>query len=67
MALTLTQKLLIYGLTLFPIPKETRVAIFFSLETEEEKRQLIAYLKKHPEATKQDVLDKVGEIIESTM
>jgi hypothetical protein len=66
MALTLTQKLLIYGLTLFRLPEETQEAIFLVLNTEDEQLQMIAYLMKHPEATEQEILDHMGEIIEST-
>jgi len=66
LALTLTQKLLIYGLTLFHLSEDTQKAIFHVMNTEEEQLQMIAYLMKHPQATEQEILDHMGEIIEST-
>ena len=62
MELTLTHKLLIYGLTQFRLSEETQMAIFHAMAKEEDRIQMIAFLKKNPEATEQEILDEAFRI-----
>ncbi len=66
MKLSLTERMLAYGLTLFPLDEETQWVIYSFLETEEEKIQMIAYLIDHEEATEQDIMAALFEIVKST-
>ena len=66
MELTVTQKLLIYGMTLFPLSEENHKAIFHSMKTEERRILMIEYLQTHPEATEKEILTEAGRIINST-
>ena len=66
MELTVTQKLLIYEMTLFPLSEETQKAIFHSMKTEERRILLIGYLQTHSKATEEEILNEVGRIIKST-
>lgn len=65
MELTLIQKLLIYGLTLFPLNEEEQKAIYHILRTDEEKEMLISFLKENENATAQEIKEEVSRIIES--
>ena len=66
MELTLIEKLLIYGLTLFPLDEMERKAIFHILKTEEEMEELILFLRLNEKATAQEIKEEVTRIIEST-
>ena len=66
MELTLIQKLLIYGLTLFPLDEMERKAIFHILKTEDEMEQLILFLRLNEKATAQEIKEEVTRIIELT-
>ena len=64
MELTLIQKVLIYGLTLFPLNEEERKAIYYILKTDEEREMLISFLKENENATAQEIKEEVSRIIE---
>ena len=66
MELTVTQKLLIYGMTLFPLSEENQEGIFFMMKTEERQILMIGYLQTHPQATEQEILNEAGRIIKLT-
>ena len=66
MELTVAQKLLIYGMTLFPLSEENQKAIFHSMKTEERQILMIRYLQTHPSATEQEILNEANQIIIST-
>ena len=63
MQLTQTQKLLIYGLSQFSISEEDQEAIFLFLENEDDQLLMIHYLKTHPHATPQDILNESGRLL----
>ena len=67
MELTITQKLLIYGLTLFPLEEQDQEAIFLVLKTQEQQEEMVAFLMLHPEASGQEVLNEMGRIIKKTL
>ena len=62
--LTVTQRLLIYGMTLFPLTEESRTAIFHTLKTEEKRMLMIMYLQENPKATEQEIIDETVRIIQ---
>ena len=66
MDLTTTQKLLIYGLTLFPLSEEDQETIFLLMTTQEEQEKMIAFLILHEQATGQEILNEAARIIKST-
>ena len=63
MELTPTQKALIYGLTLFPLTDQDQKAIFHLLKTDEKRMMLIIYLKRHENATSQEILNETARIM----
>lgn len=63
MELTQTQKLLIYGLRQFPLPEEDQEAIFLFLEKEDDQLLMIHYLKTHPNASTQEILNESGRLL----
>ena len=63
MDLTVTQKLLIYGMTLFPLSEENQEAIFHSMKSDEMQLLMIRYLQTYPSATEQQILNEAGRII----
>ena len=64
MKLTQTEKLLIYGLHQFQISEQNQEAIFLFLREEDDQLLMIYYLKTHPSATEQDILNESGRILE---
>lgn len=60
--LTEGQKALLYGLKLYKVAKEDAVAIVALLEAEDQ-ILLIHYMKIHPEATPQDILNESGRLL----
>ena len=61
--LTKIERLLIYGLSQFPISEEDQEAIFLFLKEEDDKLLMIYYLKTHPDATPQDILNESGRLL----
>ena len=61
--LTKVQKMLLYGLKMFKVTEEDAVAIVAFL-TEDEQILLIHYMKTHPNATAQEVVNESGRILE---
>ena len=61
--LTKVQRLLIYGLKLFKVTKEDAVAIV-AFMAEDDQVLLIHYMKTHPNATEQEILNESGRILE---
>ena len=64
MTLTQTEKLLIYGLRQFQMSEQNQEAIFLFLREEADQLLMIYYLKTHPEATEQEILNESGRILE---
>ncbi len=62
--LTKLEKVLMYGLSLTPMDEDDQVATFCFLTTNEMKIEMIRFLKSHPEATAQEILNVTGSIIE---
>ena len=63
MELSKIEKGLLYGLNLTPLTWEEIYPIPLFLKTEENMKVMIVWLKKHPKATAQEVLNAVGTII----
>lgn len=63
MKLTKTQKLLMYGLKQLNTSEEDMVIIMVSLQEEEEQLEMIQYLASHLDATDQDILKKLCDIV----
>ena len=64
MALTMTQKLLIYGLSLTQLGKEEQKGVFLFLCKDEEKmQQMIRFLKQNKNATESQVVEKMLKIL----
>ena len=61
--LTKTQNMLIYGLKQFKISKENRVSIALFLESEEDQILMIDFLIHNQEATEQEILKAVRNIL----
>ncbi len=66
MELTKMQKLLIYGLTLFGLDEETQLSIFLLMQTAEQQAAMIVFLQTHENATEQQILKQVKQILEVT-
>ena len=62
--LTLTERLLLYGLKQRDMPTEEAAAISVYLKEEEDQLQMIAYLMKYPNASHQEIMNKFGDILE---
>ena len=63
MELTQIEKLLSYGLSQFPINQEDRLTMLAFLREEEDQLLMIYYLKTHPDATEQEILNQYGAIL----
>ncbi len=64
MELTETQKLLIRGLRLFPISEENQEAVFlFLFKCEEKMWEMMDFLAENKEATEQQIMKKLTEIL----
>ena len=63
MELSKIEKILLYGLSLTPLSREEIYPIPLFLRTEENMELMIMWLKRHPQATAQEVLNAVGTII----
>ena len=63
MELTRIEKVLLYGLSLTPLTWEEIYPIPLFLKTEENMELMIIWLKKHPQASAQEVLMAVATII----
>lgn len=62
--LTKTERALLYGLNLRKMNREDMKAIVIFLEEEDDQILMIHYLKTHPNATHQDILNESGRILE---
>ena len=60
--LTKIQKTLLSGLKLFQVQKENAVPMVAYMQ-EEDQIMLIHYMKTHPEATEQEILNESGRIL----
>ena len=60
--LTKTQRLLLYGLKTFNVEMEDAVGLV-AFMTEDNQLLLIHYMKTHPEATAQEIMNVAGDII----
>ena len=63
MELSKIEKGLLYGLSLTPLTWEEIYPIPLFLKTEENMKVMIMWLKRHPQATVQEVLNAVGVIL----
>ena len=63
MELSKVEKALLYGLSLTPLKKEEIYPIPLFLDTEEQQIEMIRFLKNHPKATAQEVMNAVGDIL----
>ena len=63
MELTQIEKLLIYGLSQFPLSEEDQEAIFLFLREEDDQLLMIHYLKTHLDATAQDIINESGRLL----
>ena len=63
LGLTKTERLLLYGLNQFKVSKEDMKAIVLFLEEEDDQLLMIYYLKTHPNATPQDILNESGRLL----
>ena len=63
LGLTKTERLLLYGLNQFKVSKEDMKAIVLFLEEEDDQILMIHYLKTHPNATPQDILNESGRLL----
>ena len=64
MELTTTQKLLIYGLTQYPISEENQEAVYLFLYKDEEKMQeMIKFLALNLDATEDQIMEKLTNIL----
>jgi hypothetical protein len=63
MELTKIQKLLIYGLSQFEMDIDNQSIIFSLLKEEDDQLLMIYFLKTHPDATEQDILNASGSIL----
>lgn len=61
--LTFTEQLLTYGINQFPINRRDRLTILAMLTEEEDQMLMIYFLKTHPEAQEQDILNEFGKIL----
>ena len=61
--MTKVQKTLLYGLKLYKVVKDDAVAIVAILE-EDDQILLIHYMKMHPNATAQEILNESGRLLE---
>ena len=61
--LTQIEKLLIYGLSQFPMSEQDQETTFLFLKEENDQLLMIHYLKTHPNATSQDILNECGRIL----
>ena len=61
--LTKIERLLIYGLKQFNLSDDDLNAIVMFLEEEDDKLLMIYYLKTHPDATSQDILNESGRLL----
>ena len=62
MSLTSKEKLLIRGLMLFKLKKETMEMIFVLLETDEQRMAMMEFMAENREATEQDILQELWRI-----
>jgi len=63
MQLTQTQKLLIYGLNQFSIAEREQETIFLVLQEDADQILMIHYLKTHPQAKEQDIMNHLTLIL----
>ena len=63
MRVTKTQKLLLSGLNQFNTKKQNRIIIMMCLEKEDDQLLMIDYLLSHQEATEQDIMSALGDIL----
>ena len=61
--LTQIEKLLAYGLNQFPINEEDKLTLLAFLTEEEDQLLMIHYLKTHPNAKEQEIMNAYGEIL----
>ena len=64
MRVTKTQKLLLTGLNQFNTKKQNRIIIMMCLEKEDDQLLMIDYLLSHQDATEQDIMNALGDILE---
>ena len=65
MELTEAQKLLIRGLRLFPISEENQEAVYlFLYKAEEKMREIIKFLALNLDATEDQIMEKLTNILE---
>ena len=61
--LTQTERLLAYGLNQFPINQEDKLTMLAFLQEEEDQLLMIHYLKTHPTAQEQEIMNEYGKIL----
>lgn len=61
--LTQIEQLLAYGLNQFPINHDDKLTMLAFLREEEDQLLMIYYLKTHPEAQEQDIMNEYGRIL----
>lgn len=61
--LTLTERLLLYGLKQRNMPTEEAAAISVYLTEEEDQLQMIAYLMKYSNASHQEIMNEFGRLL----
>ena len=64
MEMTMTQKLLAYGLKQFPISRENLETVYlFLYESEEKMKEMIKFLALHEKATEQEIMTELARIL----
>ena len=62
--LTKMELLLLYGMKKAGVPAEDAISTMAALETEEEQARLLLFMMDYPEATPQDIMNELGEILD---
>ena len=62
--LTDMQEALLYGMRQFPLDLEDRAGIFQFLKTEEERLEMVLFLKSHLSATRDEIMKKFVDILQ---
>ena len=63
--LTKMELLLLYGMKKAGVPEEDAVPTSIVLKTEEEQARLIQFMMDYPEATPDDIMNEVADILDS--
>ena len=63
MELTKIQKLLVYGMSQFKMDIDNERIIFSLMKEEDDQLLMIYFLKTHPDATEQEILNASGSIL----